>query len=169
MDSRPILFLDVDGVLIPYGRTESMPDSATVALIGPETDDWLLARIDPAHGPRLSALGCDLVWATGWEDEANVEISPRLGLPRLPVVGWGFSHHVPGSPEVHWKTRDLIAYADGRPFVWIDDELRDPDREWVTRHHGAPALLHGIDPHVGLTEADFSTIARWLADPSTAD
>jgi hypothetical protein len=160
---KPILFLDVDGVLIPYGQAETVPDSATVALLGPDSDDWMLARIDPAHGPRLLALGCELVWATGWEDQANDDISPRVGLPRLPVVAWSSFELGRGSPGLHWKTRDLIAYADGRPFVWVDDELRGPDRDWVAWHHPGPALLHAINSHVGLTQADIGSITEWLA------
>jgi hypothetical protein len=158
---RPILFLDVDGVIIPYGGAETAPDSATVALFGPEADEDHLSRIDPEHGPRLSDLECSLVWATGWEDEANDVISPRVGLPRLPVVAWSWSD-VDGPRRLHWKTRDLIAFADGRPFVWVDDELGEFDREWVTLHHPAPALLHHIDARIGLTGADIAAIGDWL-------
>ena len=162
---QPILFLDVDGVLIPYGRAETVPDSATVALVGPDEDDELLARIDPRHGPALSALGCELVWATGWEDVANEEISPRVGLPRLPVVEWAPGEI--GQPQpwgLHWKTREIVAWANGRPFVWVDDEIGPADRDWVAADHPAPALLHRIDPRVGLTGADISRIGAWLAE-----
>ena len=34
---------------------------------------------------------------------------------------------------VYWKTPEIMAWADGRPFAWIDDEITDADREWV-RH-----------------------------------
>lgn len=43
----------------------------------------------------------------------------------------------------------------GRPFVWLDDEVTDADRRWVKAHHPGRALLHRIDPYVGLTDADF--------------
>jgi hypothetical protein len=35
-----------------------------------------------------------------------------------------------------------VAWADGRPFVWVDDEITDADRNWASTHHPAPALLH---------------------------
>jgi hypothetical protein len=160
---QPILFLDVDGVFIPYGATEAVPDSALVALAGPEPDDELLARIDAGHGPRLAALGCELVWATGWEDEANDEISPRLGLPSLPVVAWTLGEMWrPGG--VHWKTHDILHWASGRPFVWVDDEIGPADRESVEALHPAPALLLRVDPHVGLTKTEIEVIGNWLAD-----
>lgn len=77
---RPLLFLDVDGPLIPFGGTGYA--------VGDAEGHPLLARLDPAHGPRLLALPCDLVWATTWGDEANEVIAPRIGLPRLPVADW---------------------------------------------------------------------------------
>ena len=55
--SRPLLFLDVDGPLIPFGgRAREYPVSSDV-----ESSNPLLARVDPALGQRLLALGCDLV------------------------------------------------------------------------------------------------------------
>lgn len=62
---------------------------------------------------------------------------------------------------VHWKTRGLVGWAAGRCFVWIDDEITDADRRWVDAHHTAPALLHHVDPHRGLTRDDIDTISRW--------
>jgi hypothetical protein len=165
---RPILFLDVDGVLIPYGN-QAAPDSAVVLMAGPEVDDALLSRIDPALGPRLLALGCDLVWATGWEDEANDVISPRVGLPQLPVLAWSVDSLESGPPRLHWKTRDLIGWASGRPFVWVDDEIGHADRDWVALEHRGPALLHRVDSQVGLTEVDIAAIERWLDDLPTVD
>ncbi len=125
----------------------------------PSGSNPLLARIDSRHGVRLSALPCDLVWATTWMAEANEAISPLLGLPELPVVDW------PDSDEegpLHWKTRGLVEWAAGRPFVWVDDEITDADRVWVSAHHHGRALLHGVDARCGLTRADLIVIADWL-------
>lgn len=155
---RPLLFLDVDGTVLP--------------LTGPPPDTWdgweepsnpLLANVVRGHGGRLLALGCELWWATAWMHSANEVIAPLLGLPRLPVAD------LPAAPEVdrrdvlHWKTSVLVETAAGRPFVWIDDEIGDLDEVWVSAHHPGPALLHRVDPVPGLTGADLDTVAAWLA------
>ncbi|GAA3010570.1 HAD domain-containing protein [Actinokineospora diospyrosa] len=150
---NPLLFLDVDGPLIPFGGRDY--EVFTDAELG----NPLLARVNPALGPRLLALGCDLVWATTWLDEANECVAPLLGLPALPVTTW------PDEDDtgLHWKTRRIVECAAGRPFIWVDDEPTDVDRAWVADHHPEPALIHTVTAEVGLTARDFDTISQWLA------
>lgn len=152
-----LLFLDVDGPLIPFGG--NIKEYGDVELSNP-----LLARVNPELGPRLLALGCDLIWATTWMEEANECVAPLLGLPALPVTTW------PDFPEddhdarigLHWKTRRIVDRAAGQPFVWIDDESTDIDRTWVATHHPGPALLHTVAAGIGLTVVDIDIIAAWL-------
>ncbi|WP_225947501.1 HAD domain-containing protein [Plantactinospora soyae] len=157
-----MLFLDVDGPLIPFGAPQPDPADQGPTHPPPAGTNPLLARLNPRHGIQLLALPCDLVWATTWMADANEVIGPRLGLPELPVVDW------PGPDDdgpLHWKTRGLLDWAAGRPFVWVDDEITDADRSWVSSHHPGPALLRRVDPRRGLTDVDFAIIGNWLADP----
>ncbi|CAL9498287.1 hypothetical protein SUDANB176_03390 [Streptomyces sp. enrichment culture] len=151
---RPILFLDVDGPLIPFGAAARGP-------LAPEGNP-LLGRLDPAVGARLLALPCDLVWATTWRHEANAAIAPRLGLPSLPVVDRP-EDDAPAPRGLHWKTRLLSEWAGHRPFVWLDDEIGAMDRLWIESAHPAPALLLRVDPARGLTEADLAVTEEWLS------
>lgn len=163
----PLLFLDVDGPLIPFGGTpEEYPVHATgVAELDAEANP-LLTRIDPQHGPRLAALRCEMVWATTWMADANACVAPRIGLPPLPVVAWPEPSDLDDQDErdgLHWKTRTVVARAAGRPFVWVDDEVTGADRAWVAARHPSDALLHRVDPRRGLTDQDYAAIGSWLA------
>ena len=162
---RPLVFLDVDGPLIPL-RARPVADGSR-SYVEPsrpgEGGNPLLDRLDPDDGRRLLALGCPLVWATSWMDEANEVVAPRLGLPELPVVQWPDTDDQT-MPGLHWKTVSLAVWAAGRPFVWLDDEITEVDRRWITRYHPVPALLHRVDPYRGLTTADFAQVRRWLED-----
>jgi hypothetical protein len=153
--NEPLLFLDVDGTLLPFAPRARVPAARS-------TGNPLLDRLDPADGARLHALGCQLVWATTWGAEANEVLSPRLGLPELPILDWPPDDDDPPL-GVHWKTTALVHWAAGRPFAWLDDEIFDADRRWIAAHHPAPALAHRVDPRSGLIAADFAAVQRWLA------
>ncbi|RGD56238.1 hypothetical protein DR950_38835 [Kitasatospora xanthocidica] len=177
---RPLLFLDVDGPLIPFGdpppggypvhRSPHVPAGTTPG------GNPLIARVDPELGPRLLRLPAEPVWATTWLEDANECLAPWFGLPRLPVVDWPVDDSDDAEdaedadtadatypPQgLHWKTRTLVAWAGGRPFAWVDDEITGADRLWVAAHSPARALLHRVDPRRGLTEADFAALDAWL-------
>ncbi|MFE2996452.1 HAD domain-containing protein [Nocardia sp. NPDC059246] len=159
MPHYPILFLDIDGPLLPFGGPPGN-DAPT----GQDGTNPLVTRLDPALGPLLSALPCELVWATTWTHEANRVVGPLLGLPDLAVVEWPerADEQVDEWFGLHWKTRTVVEWAAGRPFIWVDDEIRDHDREWVSAQHGRSALLYRVDPRTGLRRKDFAVFTEWV-------
>lgn len=168
-EGKPLLFLDVDGPLIPFGRVPVTASGPSFVPARYDDENPLAARIDPALGPLLIALPCELVWATTWTHEANRSIGPVLGLPMLAVLDWPDEHddHIDEWFGLHWKTRALVELAAGRPFIWIDDEIGDSDREWVSEQHPGRALLYRVDPRVGLRPNDLDTVTEWLVSTAS--
>ncbi|MBB5916947.1 hypothetical protein BJY24_005859 [Nocardia transvalensis] len=158
---RHLLFLDVDGTLLPRGAEPAENEIDWAAW--QHRSNPALSRLNRRLGDQLLALGCDLRWATGWGDDANRVLAPVLGLPQLPVVTLP---EYPGGDyyddELHWKTRTLVGIAAGRSFIWIDDEIRQQDRTWVGSNHPGPALLYRIDSALGLRDTDFTVLTDWL-------
>ncbi|MBM9506304.1 hypothetical protein [Actinacidiphila acididurans] len=170
--SRPLLFLDVDGPLNPYAAKPQRRPDGYITLRVPRNSETaeeeraslsrrrsLRVWLNPAHGPALLRLGYELCWATTWMAEANRWIAPALGLPELPFVDFGDALFRDRPDGVHWKTAPLVDYADGRAFAWVDDEQSDRDQAYVTGHHRGPALLHHVNPRLGLREDDFRDLA----------
>lgn len=164
-EPRPLLLLDVDGVLNPCDakptRRPQGYQTHRISVTG-QRGRALRVWLNPEHGPMLLAFaqqhGVELAWATTWEHHANVHIGPAIGLPQLPVIEWGFTAH-------HWKFDAVLTYAAGRPLAWLDDDFRASpnDRAWFEGHRGpTPTLLHHIDPAIGLRPDDLTTVASWL-------
>ncbi|WP_406071252.1 hypothetical protein [Micromonospora sp. NBC_01638] len=53
--------------------------------------------------------------------------------------------------------------------MWLDDETTDADQEWVDAHHPRPALLHRVDPYLGLTGTDLAAVSQWLRQHDGSD
>lgn len=173
----PLCFLDVDGPLNPYAaKPHRRPAGYTTHRMMPPSWEARQAHkpvarrkplrvwLNPGHGPALLALAdrFTLVWATTWMGEANSFIGPALGLPALPYVDFGDAADAQARHGgLHWKTKPLVAYAAGQAFAWVDDELTDQDRAYVAAHHPGSALVHPVDPRLGLLKDDFAALAAF--------
>jgi hypothetical protein len=166
MSVTPLLMLDVDGVLNP-DKAWQKPQGYNVHQVWRTElgiSQKLRSRIwlNRNHGPWLKALDVDMMWATAWEGAANWEIGPRVGLEPMDHVTFSNRSYMRNPDGSHWKLDDLMANADGRPFVWVDDGVSGADTVRVALEYAAPALLYRVDPRWGLTWDDLGNIWQWL-------
>jgi hypothetical protein len=154
-DRRPILLVDVDGVLNPW-LAEGCPPGFGVYDFFPGER----VLLSPGHGELLLSLAqaYELMWATAWEHRANRLICPVLSLPELPVIEFPLS----GRDLFFRKLPAVIDAVGNRPCAWIDDEHR-PDHYTWAESRGVPTLIIDIDPAEGLTGDVVARLAEWAA------
>jgi hypothetical protein len=151
-DPRPLLLVDVDGVICPI-----IDDTVAATAAGLRTEMlgdtlvWLSQNV----AERLNRLGgsFQLVWCTAWQTRAAELVAPRLGLSALPVI----TFDEPGSGDCHWKWSAIEAFVRDRAFAWIDDELDERD-EARARSRASATLLVRIDPAIGLEDEHVDTL-----------
>ena len=152
-DPRPILLVDVDGVLNPW-EADGCPDGFAEFGFFPGERVYLCA----GHGELLTGLSdaYELVWATAWEHNANRLICPVLNLPELPVVEFPLS----GRDVLFRKLPAVIEAVGDRPCAWIDDVHRPDHYEWAASR-AVPTLIVDINPAEGFTAAIADRLADW--------
>jgi hypothetical protein len=153
--SRPILAVDIDGVISLFGA-ETPPDRAFTKL---ELVDGVPHLISLPVGERLVRLSehFELVWASGWEDKANFYLPSLLGLPELPHVTFDGAVR---AGAAHWKLGPLEEYGQGRAMAWIDDNFDQSCFEWAEQRE-QPTLLVPTETHLGLEEAHVEALRQW--------
>jgi hypothetical protein len=154
-NGRPILFVDVDGVLSLFGWHHAPGPMHLV--------DGVPHCLPKAAGERLSRLSesFELVWATGWEEKANEYLPHLLELPfrELPYLTFD-GRAVFGT--AHWKVDAIDRYAGDRPLAWIDDSLDGECLAWARRRE-APTLVVQTESAVGITDAHVEELERFAA------
>jgi|SRR5205809_828808 len=160
---RPLLALDVDGVISLFGYQGHLADMpGRFHLI-----NGMAHCIPEGVGERLRRLAghYEIIWATGWEDRANERLPEILGLPgELPFLTFDGNARF-GS--AHWKIDAIDRYAGQRPLAWVDDCLDESCREWASGR-AAPTLLVSTEPDLGLTDAHVDALLRWVKAGYTA-
>jgi hypothetical protein len=172
--SKPLLLLDVDGVLCPFGGEP--PEGFEQHMIE-EEGGWVY--INPANAERLKRLmqSFNLVWATMWEGLANTHLLEPHGLEDpLPVIEFG-TFHEGMDDEVRMTVRGPYVYGGmpfklpwikrhvgDQPFAWIDDDIVEEGMKWAAeRAETIPTLFVLTEYHVGLTDEHVEELEEWAA------
>ena len=176
MSPKPLLFIDVDGVISTYGFAGnsafpgSSGDSAVAPAAGPagrfHMVDGIVHHIADGMDRRIAELlpHFESVWATGWGERANEHLVYLLNLPaELEVVEFAVAPSTDGSG--HWKLDALTERAGDLPAAWIDDGHNEACDEWATSR-SAPTLLVSTDPFQGLTDEHVAELIGWAGELS---
>mgnify|MGYP007067075251 CR=1 FL=1 len=156
MSSKPLLLVDVDGVISLFGFPSDERPAGSWTLV-----DGLPHLLSTAATAHLLFLAEDfeLVWCTGWEEKANEILPGALGLPG-PLPYLSFDRN-PGRGHGHWKLAAIDAYAGPhRPLAWIDDAHDQACEAWAASRSGATLLVASL-PHEGLVERHVAELRAW--------
>lgn len=153
--AKPLLFVDIDGVLSLWGfGMDGWPsDGAWHRIDG--VLHFLSARA--AHNLLSLCTRFDPVWCSGWEEKADEYLPHLLGVPRFPHLCF---ERNPGREHAHWKLAAIESYAENRSLAWVDDALDDACFAWAEAR-ATPTLLVQTQPSTGLDDAAAATLEAW--------
>jgi hypothetical protein len=157
---RPLLLVDVDGVISLFGFDHAAPPAGRYQLV-----DGIAHFLSGSAGAYMRRLrtAYELAWCTGWEEKANDYLPLALGLDGpLPHVVFDRGER---PTQAHWKLGAIDLHVDpSRPMAWIDDAHDARCREWAAARPG-PTLLVTTDPAVGITDREVEQLLVWAKAP----
>jgi hypothetical protein len=156
---RPLLLIDVDGVISLFGFDHATPPAGRFQLV-----DGIAHFLSATAGDHLRRLSgeFEMAWCTGWEEKANEYLPWALGLD-------GPLPHVVFEPadrpaNAHWKLGAIDRHVEAsRPLAWIDDAHDAGCVSWAAARP-APTLLVTTDPAVGLTDDEVDRLLAWAGE-----
>lgn len=189
---RPLLYLDVDGVLNVPADPELSRSAGwkaplrqidvTVVRTHITTEHTFAYRIsvreDTIDAVRKLTSRFEVVWCTSWGDAAAVELAQALDLPAFEFIP---PEHRLSDLVQAWKAPGIAAHnTQLRPFAFVDDNALWWMRLGVWGHparcrsglraprcelaHLGPHLLIRPDAHEGLTVGHVTALERFADD-----
>ena len=155
---KPLLFVDIDGVISLWGFDSNDRPAGAFHNV-----DGVIHFLSSDAGIHLLALAerFELVWCSGWEEKADEHLPRVLHVPDgLPFLSFPRN---PGRANGHGKLAAIDEYAGRRrALAWIDDAHDDACRAWAAARE-APTLLVATTPSVGLRAAHVAALDAWAA------
>jgi len=172
-DPRPVLYVDVDGVLNVFECLDHEGESFLANSYLIQVPDGLRERI------ALLAEHFQMAWGTAWEHTAPEFLSPHLGFG----AGWPvadrfsrFARPGEGMPlgvrlsaaygeDRTWKLTGLLEHAATHDlaFAWLDDDLHEDAYAAFEQINaqGRPCMLARTDAAFGLDDEVTGTLIAW--------
>lgn len=150
VERKPVLFLDVDGVLNVFARGYQ---KRVIELPGKKFPHRIYPSKHTIPFMRWAWSTFEVFWCTAWGEDANV------------IADWAKLEHRPSavdrkSVKMDWKLAGVQAVLRRakRPAAWIEDGIGEEAEAWVAKQKN----FHYIFTHfkVGVTK----THAKYLAD-----
>lgn len=146
--ARPIVLLDVNGVIDPLGEHPS-----THVIVKRSWGNWLVPTKFPEYLQALQAVA-DVYWVSAWEEEAN-DVNDFFNLPHLPNVPFGARDMSSEWWKLYWVRQAMQDWGD-RAIVWVDDEFDHTVFAFARSHTSFhPIAVSGLE---GLTEEGWSAL-----------
>lgn len=144
-----MLYLDVDGVLLPLAKGDWQSERLRVGPFYVHVPTDLRVLVPTLHA------AFEIVWATSWNEEANREVAPLVGLPTLPAL----------DVTAHHRKLELVRGHAGeqRTIAWVDDRLEPAAWSWAGSRSGR-SLLIKPESRRGLTPEHVADLLAFAAD-----
>lgn len=156
MSRRPLLFVDIDGVLNPIGPR--CPSGFVEHRLFPGRDP---VRVCALHSDWLHELSTpfQLVWGSWWTETGRAALASVLDLPRFQGAVRRPEDYLM-TPD--WKVPVVAELAGARPLAWLDDQFTPGAVSWAEQRL-EPTLLIPVAPDLGLSRDHVDRLLRWAS------
>lgn len=179
--SKPILLLDIDGVLCPFGYGFD-PNGFVMHTIRAGLRN-VKVFVSDDNRERLALLSeyFDIHWLTMWRDYANKHAKELFGIAKeLPLIDLDTPIGDPNKDEIwveHTPSESFLAPGietykfpfvwdwakDGQAFAWVDDKIGEDVLVWAESRK-EPTLIVQTENHIGLTDAHVEKLIEFAKE-----
>jgi len=162
MPQRPVIYLDVDGVLNAFSMwrfTQPKDCYTDFEEYHNIYEESVMLSKHMARDLHNLSIYADVMWLTYWLEAAPQRLAPALGLPDWDWIDWEPTKH-----EALIEDQLL----NPRPFVWIDDDEITDKTSWLLKERldtlsKPPAhLLIRPSARTGIKPSEMQTVEEFV-------